>query len=156
MNERHFVIPLESMEDTELLGANLAKVLRPGMTLLLEGTLGAGKTTLVRCMCRALGWKRTCSPSFSLVNEYAAARIPVAHADLYRIEAADGRDFGFEDYIDDGWLLLIEWPERLIDADFPEVWKCVIRTDGNRRIFEVTSAGEDASAALEELESLYR
>ena len=144
---------IENLDDVKTFGRLLAAAVCPGMCLLLEGELGAGKTTLIRELCRALGWKRTCSPSFSLVNEYARARIPVAHADLYRIDSADPRDFGLDEYIDDGWLLIIEWPERLVNEDFQDVWRCrfTVETDGSRRLW-VSASGTHAKNALSALE----
>lgn len=145
---------LDGLDDTRALGEKIAAVLRPGMTLLMRGELGAGKTTLVRELCRALGWKRTCSPSFALVNEYARARIPVAHADLYRLEHVDGRDLGFDEYLDNGWVLIIEWPERLARADFEDVWRCEMSVSaaGEKRRFRVAAVGETARNALAQLE----
>lgn len=143
---------LDGLDDTRALGENIAAVLRPGMTLLMAGELGAGKTTLVRELCRALGWKRTCSPSFALVNEYARARISVAHADLYRLEHVDGRDLGFDEYLDDGWVLIIEWPERLARDDFEDVWHCEMSAAGEKRRFRVAAVGETARSALAQLE----
>ena len=145
---------LDGLDDTRELGAKIASVLRPGMTLLIKGELGAGKTTLVREICRALGWKRTCSPSFALVNEYARARVPVAHADLYRLENVDGRDFGFDEYLDNGWALIIEWPERLVRDDFEEVWRCEMTGAGDMRRFCAGAAGAKARSALERLETM--
>ena len=142
---------LASLDDTEEFGKSIADALVPGLTLLMNGTLGAGKTTLVSAICRALGWRRTCSPTFALVNEYAKARIPIAHADLYRIENADGRDFGFDDYLDDGWVLIIEWPDRLNRRDFPENWDVDIKADGTSREITITAHGAAAAAALAEL-----
>ncbi len=151
-SEARFV--LESLDDTAELGGKIAEALCPGMTVLMRGGLGAGKTTLVRGICRALGWKRTCSPSFALVNEYARARIPIAHADLYRVENADGRDFGFDDYLDDGWVLIVEWPERLARSDFPEVWDCEMTVGETSRVFSVRADGEKAREALLNLEKM--
>lgn len=143
---------LDGLDDTRFLGEKIAAVLRPGMTLLLAGELGAGKTTLARELCRALGWKRTCSPSFALVNEYARARIPVAHADLYRLERVDGRDLGFDEYLDNDWVLIVEWPERLAQDDFEEVWHCEMSAAGGKRRFCVAAAGKSAREALAQLE----
>ena len=155
-NENALIIRLDGLEDTAALGRNIAAALRPGMTLLLEGELGAGKTTIVREICRSLGWKRTCSPSFSLVNEYARARIPVAHADLYRIEHADARDFGLDEYLEDGWVLLLEWPERLERLDFPEIWLCrITRGNGEARSLSITAKGKIAVDSLKHLENSF-
>ncbi len=152
-NSSKAVFILNSLDDTADLGKKIANALQPGMTLLLKGELGAGKTTLVREICRALGWARTCSPSFALVNEYAGARIPIAHADLYRLENVDGRDFGFDDYLDDGWVLIVEWPERLARADFSEVWDCEM-APGDVRAFTILASGEKSRAALLQLEKM--
>lgn len=145
---------LASLDDTSKFGKKIADVLQPGMAILMYGELGAGKTTLVRDICRALGWYRTSSPSFSLVNEYSRARIPIAHADLYRVERADGRDFGFDDYLDDGWVLIVEWPDRLIKVDFVETWRCEIYVDGKKRSVRISATGQNATQALHELEDL--
>lgn len=147
---------LDTPADTARLGACLALSVVPGLAVLLEGELGAGKTTLVREMCRSLGWKRTRSPSFALVNEYARARIPVAHADLYRLGNADARDLGLDEYIDDGWVVVVEWPERLIRADFPDLWRCRLSVEsGGARVFTATADGERALAALARLEGCF-
>ena len=152
--DKNTIFELQNLGDTRYFGEKIAAALQPGIVLLLEGTLGAGKTTLVRELCRALGWKRTCSPSFSLVNEYARAEIPIAHADLYRIERADPRDFGFDEYLDDGWVVIVEWPERLVRADFPEVWLCRIeRGTGEVRHIAVHASGNIALGALNNLEN---
>ena len=145
---------LDTLEDTSAFGKAVSEVLTPGMALLMYGKLGAGKTTLVREICRSLGWYRTCSPSFSIVNEYAGARIPIAHADLYRVENADGRDFGFDDYLDEGWVLIVEWPERLINSDFIETWRVEITEARERRSIKITAYGPDSETALRRLEEL--
>lgn len=142
---------LDSLNDTRALGQKIADALIPGLTLLLKGELGAGKTTLVRELCRALGWKRTCSPSFALVNEYAGARIPIVHADLYRLEDVDSRDLGLDDYLDDGWVLIVEWPERLARSDFVDTWLCEMEDRGGARRFSVHAEGDMALEALARL-----
>ena len=142
---------LDSVDDTLVLGKAVAQVLFPGLALLLEGDLGVGKTTLVRAICKALDWNRTCSPSFSIVNEYSHAKIPVAHADLYRLTKADGRDFGFDDYLDDGWVLIVEWPDRLICTDWAQLWRCRIDRDADKRVFSVKAEGDKAFQSLKRL-----
>jgi len=80
----------------------------------LHGDLGAGKTTLIKAFCQALGVEDgTSSPSFAIVNEYrAASGEPVYHFDLYRLKTAGELDaIGFTEYVDSGHYCFIEWPE---------------------------------------------
>lgn len=91
------------------LGADLVKRFDAGDTVLLEGQLGVGKTTLVRGMILGLGWKQEVrSPTFNLISEYPT-KPPIMHADLYRLRS--WHNIGLEDYIDTH-LCLIEWPDR--------------------------------------------
>jgi len=81
--------------------------------VLLEGEMGAGKTTFVKEVCRQLGSADTVnSPTYALVNEYLdAAGNPVYHFDLYRLkDPSEAEDMGIYDYIDSGNLCLVEWP----------------------------------------------
>ena len=80
----------------------------------LHGELGAGKTTLIKALCEALGVAdATSSPSFAIVNEYRMADDrPVYHFDLYRLrDSRELLDIGFEEYLDSGAYCFIEWPE---------------------------------------------
>tara|TARA_R110002050_G_scaffold300540_1_gene470395 strand:- start:3452 stop:3871 length:420 start_codon:yes stop_codon:yes gene_type:complete len=92
-------------------------------TLLLYGDMGAGKTTLIKSIVRALGsHDEVSSPTFSIVNEYELKDNKIYHFDLYRInDIEEAYNFGIEDYLDsDNWIL-IEWPEQIInilDDDF--------------------------------------
>ncbi len=82
------------------------------------GDLGAGKTTLIKALCKALGVAdQTSSPSFAIVNEYrAASGDPVYHFDLYRLKAAEELEgIGFDEYLDSGHYCFIEWPELAED-----------------------------------------
>lgn len=83
---------------------------------LLDGEMGAGKTTFISEVCRQLGATDDVgSPSFSLVNEYNDSEgNPVYHFDLYRIESPqEALDMGVEEYFDSGNICLVEWPDRL-------------------------------------------
>lgn len=84
-------------------------------TLLFYGEMGAGKTTLIKELVKALGVKDIASsPTFSLVNHYESEEGPVFHFDFYRInEDTEALDMGFEDYLDSGAWNLIEWPEKV-------------------------------------------
>jgi len=98
---------------TAALGARLAKELRPGDLVLLEGDLGAGKTALARAMVRTLVGDPQLdvpSPSFALVQPYEANGRPVLHADLYRLQ--DPREIDELGLFERDAIVLIEWPER--------------------------------------------
>ena len=82
------------------------------------GGMGAGKTTFIRELCRALGVEEDFanSPSFSIINEYRSDSTAelIYHFDLYRLESVEeALEIGVEDYFDSGALCLLEWPERI-------------------------------------------
>lgn len=112
----HFPVETKSPEETEAFGAGLGKMLAPGIVMALYGELGAGKTHFVRGICSALGVPESLvtSPTFTIVNEYAAPNFPVYHIDAYRIaNVAEFFELGYEEYFFDDALCLIEWPERI-------------------------------------------
>jgi len=89
-----------------------------------HGELGAGKTTLIKAFCQALGVEDgTSSPSFAIVNEYrAASGDPVYHFDLYRLkDAGELHSIGFTEYVDSGHYCFIEWPELAEELLPPDV-----------------------------------
>ena len=110
-------------------GTRLASVLRPGDVVALSGDLGAGKTTLARAILQGLGHVGDVpSPSFTLVQTYPDLPLPVAHADLYRLESAgEAEPLALDDWLLDGALLL-EWPERLGASIWPD--RLLLRLDG--------------------------
>lgn len=81
---------------------------------LFYGEMGAGKTTLIKAICKAFGVRSaTASPTFSIVNEYDGNE-NVYHFDFYRLKnEEEAYDIGVEEYLDSGNLCLIEWPERI-------------------------------------------
>jgi len=83
--------------------------------LLFYGEMGVGKTTLIREIVKQLGSDDVVSsPTFSLVNEYAAPDQSIFHFDLYRIEdESEVIDIGFEEYLEQAGWVLIEWPEKI-------------------------------------------
>ena len=124
-------VRLADAEATEAFGHSLAASLRPGDSIALFGTLGAGKTTLARGILRGLGHDgAVASPTFPIVVTYdpPAVRIPVWHVDLYRIEhVSELEELGLDEARDEG-LLLIEWPERL-PALWPDTLRLTLRAD---------------------------
>lgn len=101
-----------SAAETEALGAQLATDLAPGDVIVVSGEVGAGKTTLIRGACRALGIEdQITSPTFTIGQRYAGGRLPVAHLDLYRLEDIDAEDPALlDDYLEVGGVAFIEWP----------------------------------------------
>jgi tRNA threonylcarbamoyladenosine biosynthesis protein TsaE len=86
------------------------------LVVAFEGEMGAGKTTLIRALCAALGVAdAVSSPTFALVNEYRDGRDhPVYHFDFYRIDSeAEAERIGASEYFDSGYLCLVEWPARV-------------------------------------------
>ncbi|MGM9648688.1 MAG: tRNA (adenosine(37)-N6)-threonylcarbamoyltransferase complex ATPase subunit type 1 TsaE [Butyricicoccaceae bacterium] len=120
----------ESPEQTEEIGAQVARQVEAGTVIALEGDLGAGKTAFARGFLRALGYEgRVTSPTFTIVNEYPECG--VCHFDMYRILDEDALyDIGWDDYLDGERILLIEWSENIRYA-LPEHYVTItIRHEG--------------------------
>jgi tRNA threonylcarbamoyladenosine biosynthesis protein TsaE len=108
-------IALPDLGATDVLAGAIAGALQPGDVVALTGTLGAGKTTLARAILAALGYAgEVPSPSFSIVELYQppALRLPVVHADFYRLaDPAEADEIGLDDYRNNA-ALIAEWPEK--------------------------------------------
>lgn len=106
------VFQSSSAAETEAIGARVAAQLAPGDVVLIEGDLGAGKTTLVRGACRALGVKEpVTSPTFTIGQRYAAP-VPVTHVDLFRVPDLAGEDPDLlADYLRADTIAFVEWPQ---------------------------------------------
>jgi len=100
-----------SAGETEAVGAKLAARLAAGDVVIVSGDLGAGKTTLVRGACRALGVEGpVTSPTFTIGRRYGG-RLPVSHLDLYRLAGLDDEDPALlDDYLDPASVAFLEWP----------------------------------------------
>ena len=128
-----------SPEETRRLGALLGGLVSPGDAIALEGPLGAGKTCLVQGIAAGLGVPSevpVTSPSFTLVGEYPG-RVPLRHADFYRVESYQRlEDAGFDDLLDGCGVLVVEWPERFPEAlPRDRLWiRVEIRSESQRRL----------------------
>ncbi len=109
---------LDSLENTQAIAFELAKVLLPGSILWLSGNLGSGKTTFVQGLGKGLGIDgEITSPTFSLIDEHLQGRIPLYHIDLYRLEPEQVQSLHLFSY----WqgsdfplgIVAIEWAERM-------------------------------------------
>src|SRR5438067_3881814 len=130
-------------EETEAIGAELARALSAGEVVLVEGDLGAGKTTFVRGAARSLGVTvPVTSPTFTIGQRYPAP-VPVAHVDLFRIA-----DLGAEDpdlleaYLRPDTISFVEWPQGAEHAVAglarPAARVRLQHAGGDRRIIEIT------------------
>lgn len=128
---------LPDLEAMAQWGAKIAALVQPGDVVALEGGLGAGKTTLARAILLALGHEgEVPSPTFTIVETYDAPplRLPVAHADFYRLQdPAEAMELGLDDYRE-GAVLLAEWPDHA--GGFAHEAACitiVLETEGEGR-----------------------
>lgn len=129
-----------SAAETEAVGARLAASLRPGDVVLVAGELGAGKTTLVRGACRALGVEGPItSPTFTIGRRYAG-RVPVSHLDMFRLASLAGEDPGLlDDYLTPDAVAFVEWP-GVAEGSAAET---VAERPGRLRRVEIRHAGGD-------------
>lgn len=108
-------LDLPDLGAMQRLGSAIANFLQPGDVVALSGGLGAGKTTLARAIIAALGHEgEVPSPSFAILEVYdpPAVRLPLVHADFYRLAGPEEvEELGLDDYRD-GAVLLAEWPEH--------------------------------------------
>jgi tRNA threonylcarbamoyladenosine biosynthesis protein TsaE len=132
-----------SEAETEAAGARIAAGLGPGDLVVVSGEVGAGKTTLIRGACRALGVAGpVTSPTFTIGQRYAG-RIAVSHLDLYRLSDLEREDPALlEDYLDADSIAFVEWPavggRELANRIALEVR--IEHRGGDRRTIELASA----------------
>jgi len=140
--------------DTQAIAERLGRLLAAGDVLALVGPLGAGKTTFVQGLARGLGVpsdRHVASPTFALVNEHPG-RVPLVHADLYRIEdARELAELGLTDAFDRA-AVAIEWLDRFPDAAPTERLEIAIAfAPGDARTLTFTPTGARAAALVDRL-----
>lgn len=116
---------VSSVEETWSLAREFANELRPGDVVCLEGDLGAGKTTFTQGLAAYLGAKKAVtSPTFCLVVEHPTDKFLLVHMDLYRLHDEDDvLTIGWEDYLQRGAVLFVEWSERAGSLIPPDAWR---------------------------------
>lgn len=141
-------------QDTKSLGARLASLLltlTPAFVA-LYGALGAGKTAFVAGMGAYLGAQDVCSPTFTIIHEHDT--IPrLIHIDAYRLNDADALyDVGFDDYIRERAIVVMEWPQNVLDALPKERLELFISGSGEEaRFIEISGVGERYEKLAERL-----
>jgi tRNA threonylcarbamoyladenosine biosynthesis protein TsaE len=114
MHAEHLTLELSDEAATLALGAALAKAVMPGLVVWLEGDLGAGKTTLVRGLLRALGDSGPVkSPTYTLVEVHPVSGLDLYHFDFYRFsQPEEYLDAGLDEYFGGQGICVVEWPDR--------------------------------------------
>lgn len=144
------LIELADASASEALAAKLALCLSSPLVLTFSGEIGAGKTTFIRAILRALGVKSAIkSPTFSLIESYDYQHLQIHHFDLYRIQDETELEYiGFRDYFVDKALCFIEWPERagcsLVQVDI----HFAFRISGSGRLLTVSASSAVGEAVL--------
>lgn len=145
------IVRLPDIAATVALAEHLAGALpdaRSGLTLLLEGELGAGKSTLARALIHALGHAGPVpSPTYTLVEPYSLPGGPVYHVDLYRVADPDELAYLGFDELDDG-MRLVEWPERAPGLERAADLRVRLRYAGDGREAELQALSDAGRAML--------
>jgi len=109
-------ILIHGLNDIERAAKEFLKLRGNNTVIAFYGAMGAGKTTFTKAICKVLGVPDSVnSPTFTIINEYRTKEgEPVYHFDFYRIDKLEeAYDIGFDEFVDSGWLCLIEWPEKI-------------------------------------------
>ncbi|UXR73423.1 MULTISPECIES: tRNA (adenosine(37)-N6)-threonylcarbamoyltransferase complex ATPase subunit type 1 TsaE [unclassified Staphylococcus] len=142
-----------NLAEMEVFAQQLAQQLEAGDVLLLDGDLGAGKTTFSQFLGRALGVKRTInSPTFNIIKSYRGSVLNFHHMDCYRLEDSE-EDLGFDEYFNDDAVTVVEW-SQFIEEYLPETFLKITITVVNEteRALQLEAVGTHYEAIKETLE----
>ena len=139
-----------SPEQTEAVGAALAKILTPGTILAYRGDLGAGKTAFTRGLAKGLGCTDlVTSPTYTIVNEYLSGRLPLFHFDMYRLASSDDLwDIGWEDYLERGGVCAVAWSGNVADAMENPIFITIEKTGEDSRRITIEGGDDLADFSL--------
>lgn len=151
------MIQTKNATETVALGQELGTLLSKGDVLLLNGDLGAGKTTFTKGIALGLGIRRPIkSPTFTLIREYPEGRLPLYHMDMYRLEEGGSDELGLEEYFEGNGVVIVEW-STFIQAELPETYlKIEIQKDPENdelRLFSFEPVGPEYVALVQKLEA---
>ncbi len=140
----------ESLRIAQAVAAALAERRLPRCVIWLEGELGAGKTTLARGIIHTLGHEgRVPSPTYTLVETYAAGGLDIVHVDLYRLsDPAEVEYLGLEEAGESPAVVLIEWPRRADGHLEEQDIECRLTQSGSGRELVVNAVSADGAALL--------
>lgn len=154
LREGEFDMMSLSPDQTLRLGIRLGKLLKAGMLVCLAGDMGAGKTVLSSGIGQGWGTvNRVTSPTFTIVHEHRreADKQRLYHLDCYRLnDSSDLDSIGFDDILDSEGIVIVEWPERIIDALPKErLWIEMKVVDDTRRNISIEAEGKEHQALLD-------
>lgn len=123
-------VTVNSAEQTIEVGEKLAQFLQPRDLILLDGDLGAGKTTFTKGLGKGLGIERPIkSPTFTIIREYQSGRIPLYHMDVYRLEQGGGDDLGLDEYFNGDGVNVVEWSKFVSDEIPADYLRIIFKRD---------------------------
>lgn len=139
---------------TEILGGALAPLIKPGLVIYLQGDLGAGKTTLVRGLLRALGHAGNVkSPTYTLIEPYVLSRLDLYHFDFYRFSSPEEYlDAGLDEYFAGQGACLVEWPDKASPYLAPPDVEITLAVAGDGRNARIQACSEVGIACLKTLQ----
>jgi len=148
-------LSLADLTDTRRFAVAFAAMLRNGDVVLLDGEMGAGKTTTTKLIAEAIGAvDDVTSPTYTLVHTYSGGRLTLHHADLYRLKStAEIDDLGLEEMLSAGGVLLIEWGAPAGELFPTHVFVSLSIDDETGRTVTLGSRSEIWSSRLKQLET---
>jgi tRNA threonylcarbamoyladenosine biosynthesis protein TsaE len=143
-NPDHITLDLADEAATLAFGARLSRILKGGLSIWMQGNLGAGKTTTVRGLMRGLGYEgKVKSPTYTLVEPYVISGIYLYHFDLYRfVDPEEWDAAGFRDYFNPQSVCVIEWPDKAGDLLPPADLVIALEPSGAGRRATLTAGTE--------------